>query len=342
MSDRASIKDVAAAARVSIKTVSRVLNDVSTVDPAMRRRVERAIAALDYSPSPTARSLRTGNTALVGVVVDAIDDPFFAALVAAIEDCALNAGLDILVASTRFDAARQQVQLTRMLGQRPRGIILAPVGPDFDFLRERRGSVPVVVVDRPAEGFESVVTDDYPAARHGVDLLLAHGHARVAFLGYDPRFPTSRTRRDAYEDALAAAHLPIDPLLVPDVPMASTAARAALEQVLALPNPPTAVFVANGRHAAPLVSAMHDLDRTDLALVSFGDFPLAAALNPTVTCINQDPHRMGVLAFERMLAMADDPHPTPSTRIVPTQLIKRGSHALAPRMRLHGTAAARQ
>ncbi len=329
MPDRATIKDVASAARVSVKTVSRVLNNVNTVDPAMRRRVDRAIVALDYVPSPTARTLRTGSTSLIGVVVDALDDPFFSALVSTVEDCALRAGLDVLVASTRCDMARERQQLLRLLGQRPRGIILAPVATDLDFLAAPTG-VPVVTVDRSADGFDAVTGDDHAAARWAVEQLIARGHTRIGLIGFDPRFQTARLRRLAYEDAMQAANVPLDPQLVPEVPFASDAARAALEGVLSLADPPTALFLANARHATSVVSAVHELGRTDLALVSFGDFPLAAVISPSVTCINQDPHQMGVLAFERLLERVDNPELKPLNRVVPTRFIERSSHTLTP------------
>jgi LacI family transcriptional regulator len=152
MTGHVAIKDVAAAARVSTKTVSRVLNGVRTVDPTLRRRVEKAIVALDYVPSPAARSLRTGTGSLVGVVVDAIDDPFFAELVSGVEDQAIPFGLDVVVASTRCEAQRERQQLQRLLSQRAKGVILAPAGHDDSFLQgyrstTRRRGTPS---DRPA------------------------------------------------------------------------------------------------------------------------------------------------------------------------------------------------
>lgn len=330
MPRRARIQDVAVAARVSIKTVSRVLNGVPTVDPVMRRRVEQAVAALEYVPSPTARSLRTGSGTLVGVVVDSIDDPFFAKLVSAVEDRALRAGLDVLVASTRFDVARERQQLLRLTGQRARGVIFAPVGGDLAFLEPHRATMPVVAVDRPVAGYDSVVVDDYGAARGGVGSLVAAGHARIAFLGYDGRFRTAVQRRAAYEDVLRENGVTLDPKLVPEVPFASDAARGALRAVLGLPDPPTALFLANARHATTVVSAVHELGRTDLAMVAFGDFTLADAVRPAITCIDQDPYLMGALGFERLMELVDEPDLPPEQRRVPTGFIERSSHALRP------------
>lgn len=323
---KAAIKDVAEAAGVSIKTVSRVVNGVSTVDPALRERVERAIRSLDYVPSPTARSLRTGSASLVGVVVDAIDDPFFSALVSAVEDGAIGHGLDVVVAATRFDPERERTQLLRLAGQHPRGIILAPCGTDYRFLDASAETIPVVTVDRQIDGFDSVTVDDGAGARIAVEQLVAAGHRRIGLIGFDPRFQTAQRRRAGYLAVLEQHGLDSDPDLCPVVPFASASARAAVEAVLALPDPPTALFLANARHATTVISALHERSRTDLALVSFGDFTLADAVRPAVSCIDQDPHAMGALALARVLARSAVPAEPVRHEVMPTPFIARSSH----------------
>ena len=114
--ERASIKDVAALAGVSFKTVSRVVNGVDTVLPELRARVEAAVAKLDYVPNSAARSLKSGSGNAIGIVVDSIDDVFFASLVRAVEDRALELGLAVMVGSTGIDAQRERDQLTRLAG----------------------------------------------------------------------------------------------------------------------------------------------------------------------------------------------------------------------------------
>jgi len=264
MKGQVAIKDVAAAARVSTKTVSRVLNGVSTVDPTLRRRVEKAIVALDYVPSPAARSLRTGTGSLVGVVVDAIDDPFFSELVSGVEDMAIEFGLDVVVASTRCDARRERQQLLRLLSQRAKGVILAPAGEDDSFLQEYRSSTPVVTVDRAVTGLDSVTVDDRTSSQEAVRHLAAAGHRRIGLLGYDPLFVTSRRRREGYLDALQEAGLRTDELLVPEVPFAGNGVQLALTALLSLSEPPTALFLANARQAPAVVAAVHALGRGDI------------------------------------------------------------------------------
>jgi len=331
MRERAGIKDVALAANVSIKTVSRVINGVTTVEPKMRERVEAAIIALNYVPNTMARSLKTGAGNTIGVVVDSIDDVFFSSLVSAIEDRAITMGLAVIVGSTRFDAGRERTQLLNLASQNVRGVILAPVGDAHDFLGPYRSIMPVVTVDRSVPGFDSITVDDYAAARVGMQELIGSGHRRIALIGYDPRIQTADRRRSAYEDVLRENGITPDPLLVPEVPLESGAGRGALEAVVDLEDPPTALFLANARHAPAVISAMHELGHTDLAVVSFGDFALADAVNPSISCIDQDPYLIGALAFERLVERFTDPSLEPVNQTVATGFAARDSHSLPPR-----------
>lgn len=330
MAERASIKDVAALAGVSFKTVSRVVNGVDTVLPELRARVEAAVIELNYVPNSAARSLKSGSGNTIGIVVDSIDDVFFASLVSAVEDRALEHGLAVIVGSTGFNAERERDQLERMAGQHVRGIILAPVGDHGDFLGPRRRTLPTVTIDRSISGFDSVIVDDYGAARHAVEKLIASGHSRIALVGFDHRLQTARLRRDAYLDVLTDAGIVADPLMCPAVSHAADAVRPVVLRLLDLPDPPTAFFVANARHATAVVSILHELRRTDIAMVSFGNFALADAVEPSVTCIDQDPYRIGNLAFDRLVQRFDDPYLEPAEQIAPTVLMERDSHNILP------------
>ncbi|GGF99953.1 LacI family transcriptional regulator [Rhodococcoides trifolii] len=333
MSERASIKDVAALAGVSFKTVSRVVNGVDTVLPELRERVEAAVIELNYVPNSAARSLKSGSGNTIGIVVDSIDDVFFASLVSAVEDRALEHGLAVIVGSTGFDADRERDQLERMAGQHVRGIILAPVGDHRDFLEPRRRTLPTVTIDRAISGFDSVIVDDFGAARQAVSKLVESGHSRIALVGFDDRLQTARLRRDAYLQVLNQAGVTPDPQLFPSVSHAADAVRPVVTRLLLLPDPPTAFFVANARHATAVVSLLHELNRTDVALVSFGSFALAGAVTPSVTCIDQDPYRIGNLAFDRLVHRFDDPYLDVTEQVAPTVLMERDSHTITPTKR---------
>ncbi|KMJ47822.1 LacI family DNA-binding transcriptional regulator [Rhodococcoides fascians] len=328
MTERASIKDVAALAGVSFKTVSRVVNGVDTVLPELRERVEAAVQTLNYVPNSAARSLKSGSGNTIGIVVDSIDDVFFASLVSAVEDRALEHGLAVIVGSTGFDAQRERDQLALLAGQHVRGIILAPVGDHSDFLVPRRRTLPTVTIDRSIIGFDSVIVDDYGAAKRAVEKLVASGHTRIALLGFDDRLQTAQLRRQAYLDVLADLGQEPEAALAPPVSHAADSVRPVVKTLLAQRNPPTAFFVANARHATAVVSVLHEIGRTDVAMVSFGNFSLADAVSPSVTCIDQDPYRIGTLAFDRLVQRFDDPYLEPEQQIAPTTLVERLSHSL--------------
>jgi len=334
--DRATIYDVAERAGVSIKTVSRVVTGAGAVSAVTRDRVLDAVAALHYVPSAAARNLKAGVGDAIGVIVDSIADPFFAAMTSAIEDHALSQGLSVVVGSTGRDPQRARGQVERLAQQRVRGIVLAPVGGEAAYLSTVIRGHPVVCVDRRADvpGLDTVRVSDRAAARRGVAHLLAHGHRRIAFLGDAIEISTLALRRQGYRDALREAGIDLDPDLVLAGTGEAASASAATENLLATRRGgATAIFASNPRAAVGVVGTLHRLGRTDIAVVSFGDFPLAAALSPSITVIDQDPFHVGRAAADRLLARLDGDAGPPVDVRLPTPLIPRGSGELPPTRR---------
>lgn len=318
-------------AGVSIKTVSRVVTGSGSVSPDTRRRVEDAVAVLSYVPNLAARSLRVGVGDTIGVVVDSIADPFFASLTAAIEQESLARGMSVVIGSTGRDPARVSGQVRRLVQQRVRGIVVAPVAHETD-LAGAIGGHPAVFVDRTADvpGVDTVRVADRAAARSAVAHLIGHGHRRIAFFGDTDEVATIVERRLGYRDALRAAGIAADPRLIVDRCGERDAAAAATLGLLAGSSGTTAIFASNPRAAIGVIAALHGTGRTDVALVSFGDFPLAAAVSPAVTVIDHDPSLMGSAAAGRLLArLAGDASPAVDIR-VETPLIVRGSGELPP------------
>lgn len=330
MGARATVYDVARVAGVSIKTVSRVVNGSEQVTEQTRLRVMAAVADLDYVRNSAARSLRTGTTDTIGVIVDSLADPFFATLVSVLEERALEHGFSVLVASTGRSVDRERDQISRLAQQNIRGLLLAPNGTDHDYLTEPTFGVPIVLMDRSWElaGFDSVRVEDYDGARLAVDHLLAHGHRRIAFIGDDVTLPTVRGRHDGYLSALRAAEVPVEPRLIRfDAGERESAARATSE-LLALDDPPTAIFSSNPRASQGVVQTLHREGRTEIAMVGFGDFALADALQPGVTIIDQDPAAIAAAAADLMLARIAGTAGDPSHIVLPLHLVARGSGEL--------------
>ncbi len=332
MSGRATVYDVARVAGVSIKTVSRVVNGSERVSADTRARVLTAVADLDYVRNAAARSLRTGTTDAIGIVVDSLADPFFATLVSVVEDRALAAGISVLVASTGRSATRERGQVLRLTRQNVCALLLAPVETDHSYLAEAAGDIPVVLVDRgwPDSGYDTVRVHDRTGARIATEHLLAHGHRRIAFVGDVSELPTIESRRGGYTDALIAAGVTPDPALLRTRCGETDTAAAAVADLLTLAEPPTAIFSSNPRASLGVVRALHRLGRTDIALVGFGDFALADSLTPAVTVIDQDPTPIATAAADRLLARIDGQNPVAAEIVLPVSLIVRGSGEVRP------------
>ena len=330
MSGASRLLDVANAAGVSLRTASRVLNDDPRVAPVTRQRVREAMLDLRFEPDAMARSLRAGTDTAIGFVVESISDPFFAGVIDAVEHQMSRHGLPVLVTSTRRDSGRERDVIGRMVQRRVAGLLLSPTGDDHSWLDPRR--VPIVLVDRPAPGLSAdlVEIDDHRAAFDAVAHLIAHGHQRIAYVGDTPAIPTSAARLRGYRDALARHRIAADEHLVTCDCATSQAAAQAVSALIGGSRPPTAILSATTRASLGVVPTLHAAGRTDIALVSFGDFPMADALRPAVTVVDHPGHEVGRVAAARLLARLDQPG-LPAERIqVPAMLIERGSGELSP------------
>jgi LacI family transcriptional regulator len=327
---RATLQDVAAAAAVSVTTVSRVINDGPNVRTHVRERVQNAVERLGYRPNPIARSLRRGTDATIGVVVDSLADIFFATFVAAIERVAVERGFAVVIGSSGRTASRGR-QLTENLIQRQvAGLILVPYAYDVDFLDELRHDIPLIFADRSIDlpDSDEVLGDDHGGAVTATQHLLDHGHRRIAFLGDALDVSTSLARYGGYVQALTEAGIDVDPELVVTGCSEPREATEATARLLRATSPPSAFFSSNLRCTTGLVTSIHDMDRADVAVVGFGDFPLSSVLRPAVTVIDQDPAGLGLLCAKRVFARLDGATDPPSRTVMPVRLIARGSGEL--------------
>jgi LacI family transcriptional regulator len=325
------LRDVAAVAGVSLRTASRVLNDDPRVAVDTRARVQQAMRDLKYTPDSMARSLRAGTDTAVGMVVESVADPFFSAMVAAVEKAGSTSGKSVLVASTHGDAARERDVVAQMLSRRICGMLLAPTTGDHAWLHT---NTPLVLVDRAAPGLDADVVgiDDEAAAADAVRHLVAHGHRRIGYISDHPLVPTSRARLAGYRRAMAAHALDVDPRLVraecPDAAAAAAAARDLLAGNDA--DPPTALLSAATRCSLGVVPTLHAIGRTDVALVCFGDFAMADLLQPGITVVDHSAEAVGAAAAARLAERIAQPDLPASIMHVPVRLIPRGSGEVRP------------
>lgn len=305
--------DVAERAGVSLKTVSRVINGEPRVAGATAAAVTAAVQALGFRSNHAASTLARGRrVASIGLVIGAMDDPFYSRLARGVEQVARARHHALLISSSEDDPALEREITLGLVGRQVDGLILVASAADQGYLgADVAAGLAVVFVDRPPRGLDAdcVLSDNAVGAQEGTAHLLAAGHRRIAFIGNETSVYTSAERlrgfRAAHQDAGAA----VDPDLVVLGPRTSAEAEQAVTRLLASPHPPTAVFAQNNLMTMGAWRALHARAGT-VALVGFDDFALADVLQPPVDVVVQDPDELGrqaaSLLFDR-LAGRDGP-----------------------------------
>jgi LacI family transcriptional regulator len=336
------LRDVAEAAGVSLRTASRVLNDDPRVAGTTRARVRQVMLDLRYTPDSMARSLRAGTDASIGLVVESVADPFFSALVAAVESAASDDGRSVVIASTHRDPERERRVVQQMLRRRVSGLLLVPTTGDHSWLAG--AGAPLVLVDRAAEGLDADVVgiDDRQAAFDAVTHLVAHGHRDIGYVGDHPEIATSAARLAGYRAAMEHHGLGVREGLVRAECATAPAASTATAELLRSPRPPTALLSAATRCSLGVVPALHEHRRTDVALVGFGDFAMADTLVPAVTVVDHSPVEVGLAAAERLRQRVADPRLPVDELQVPVRLVQRGSGEQRPVHATPGSVPSRQ
>lgn len=328
---RPTMREVAALAGVSLKTVSRVVNGVSSVDPDLTARVRRAAEQLGYRPNLTASNLRRGDrrTSTIGMLVDDAANPFSAALMRAVEDVARERRTVVLIGSLDHDPAREQELATALIDRRVDGLAIMPSSSDHSYLAaELRAGTRFVFVDRPASHLDAdvVVVDNHTGAMTAVQHLIDHGHRRIAYLGDRPTLFTASARFDGYTRALERARIPLDERIVRHSTAAIDVAAGVTTAMMTGPHPPTALFTSQNLVTIGASRALRELGRENtVAMIGFDDFPLADMLRPGITVLAQDVEGIGRLAATTLFRRLDGDSSPSQTYTVPTRLIRRGS-----------------
>lgn len=329
---RPTMKDVAARAGVGLKTVSRVVNGEAGVAPDTGRRVREAIEALGFRRNDSARILRKGRTASIGLVLEDLADPFYGPLSRAVEEAARAHGALLIHGSSAEDPDRERELVLAFCARRVDGLIVVPASDDHRYLEpEIAAGIATVFVDRPPGRIDAdvVLTDSFSGAWDGVAHLIAHGHRRIGFIGDQPRIHTAKERLRGYRAAMADAGLPVDGRWVSLGPTDPARVRTASQAMLDGPEPVTALFSANNRVTVTVVRELSG-QRRSVALVGFDDFELADLLSPGVTVIAQDAAQLGRTAADRLFRRLDGADDEPARTTLPTRLIARGSGELPP------------
>ncbi|MBL7257281.1 LacI family DNA-binding transcriptional regulator [Paractinoplanes lichenicola] len=311
-----SVKDVAAAAGVSLGTVSNVMNRPEVVSARTRERVERAMAELGFVRNESARQLRAGTSRTLAYVMLDGTNPFFHDVAQGIENAAEDADLSLFICNSNSRSAREEVHLDRLLQQRVQGILITPVDPAAPHLDElsRRG-VPLVIVDRVrgADSCCSVSVNDVLGGRIAVEHLAEQGHNRVAFVGGpDSLGQVGERLQGAREIWQSLGKDPDDLIYLPTEALTVAEGRSAGERLAGLParRRPTAAFCANDLLALGLLQQSIGAGLRvpdDLAIVGFDDIEFAAAAAVPLTSVRQPRQELGRAAAQLVLDEATNP-----------------------------------
>lgn len=333
MKARPTMLDVAKAAGVSLKTVSRVVNNEPRVNDETRERVNHAILSLGFRRNDIARSLRQGQMAsTLGLIIEDIVNPFYSHLARGVEQVASQYNFMVILSNSEEKPARERELVNALLRRRVAGLLIVPAGHDHSYLKnEQSMGTPVVFLDRPPINLDAdtILLDSLPGARKGVQHLLQHGHRRIGLICGDPGVHTGAGRVAGYHDALNEWRVPIDESLLCFGRDDPAKAEAAVHELLALPDPPTAIFSTSNRISVAALRALRGYAQ-QLAFVGFDDFDLAEMLPTPITVIKHDPTEMGRQGAELLFARLNGDERPPQHLFLPTELLVRGSGEIPP------------
>ena len=329
----ANIHDVAKRARVSIATVSRVVNRVSTVDPVLANRVRKAVEEIGYQPNPQARALVSGRSHILGLIVSDLTNPFFPELVQEFENLAVAQGYEVMIGSTSNDPERTESLIRRLLQRRVDGVAVMTFGIEEDQVHKMvEQDVSLVFSDAgPERSNVRVLKVNYgEGIREAVQHLAALGHRRISFISGPLRMRTAVTRRDAFCKSMTELGLNVPLAYIVEGDHTMEGGKAAMEKLIAPADLPTAVICSNDMTA---IGVLHALDETtlkvpaDISVVGFDDIHLAQFMLPPLTTVQMSCKELATAAVLALRAGIEPDHPQFAQKEWPvaTRLVVRRS-----------------
>jgi len=304
-----TIRDVAQRARVSVGTVSNVLSESERVRPELRKRVEEAMLALDYSPNQIARSLKTRTTKTLGTIVSDITNPFFPQLIRGAEDAALDRGYLLITLNTDDHVDRERRALALLRARKVDGVLLVMAPDDGEathIAAALSNGTAVVCLDRMPRGIQvdSVSVDNRKGARMCMHHLASRGHRRVGMLSGSPALHTAKERLEGYLDVIRENGWPEIPSLIRHGDFRLESGYRFAKEMLLEAEPPTAIFASNAMMGFGALKAIHELGLRcpeDVSLAVFDDFPFGDVIQPRLTVVAQPAYEMGRRGAELLI-----------------------------------------
>ncbi|UNX54940.1 LacI family transcriptional regulator [Georgenia sp. TF02-10] len=340
--DQVSIPQVARAAGVSTATAGRALGNYGSVSQQAREKVLSAAAELGYQRNDLARAIITGRSDTIGLVVADIENPFFAAAVRGVSDAARAGGFEVLLSNTDEDPDRERSAVDILLAKQVDGLVVAPTAGSTEHLvRAQRSGCPVVLLDRRLENVEldMVLVDNFRASSAVVAHLAQAGHRRIAMVtggtrASEPAAPgqrgvsTGRDRVEGFLRGMLDAGIPDPQRYLRTAAGTPEQAHAVTTEMLALPEPPTALFASDSRVALGALRAIREAPLRvpeDISLVAFDDADWTGVVTPSVTVVSQPAQALGYRAGEILIGRIAGSEELPRNELMSTVFIERNS-----------------
>ncbi len=334
-----TIRDVAKHAGVGLGTVSRVINDSPQVSEATRERVLAAIATLNFVPNPTARHLSLGKTLTIAAIVPWFTRPAEVERLRGVENTLAESDYDLVLYNVETPEKRDTYFRDVPRSERADGVLIVSLSPrDDDVERLAHSTVPIVLVDANHPSLKSlnrVVTDDIAGGRSATQHLLDLGHTRIAYIS-DPietpfNFTSSRDRLTGYRQALKATGSPFRSDYHGHGELGRYEARRLANEMLHLPDRPTAIFAASDTQALGVLEAAQDCRLRvpeDLSVIGYDDIEMSEYIG--LTTMRQMLYESGKRGVELLLEVLEEPGTKPICEVLPTELITRRTTSAAP------------
>jgi len=339
-----TLRDVAREAGVSKVTAARVLGSYGTASPGAKEKVLAAARALGYRPNELARSMTTGRSRTIGVIVGDIENPYFGRAVRGISEVATAAGFDVILANSGEDVGKEQAAVRVLLGKRVDGLIVTPASmSETQHLESIQSSGrPLVLLDRAVPGLkvDSVVTDDRAAAKAATQTLIDAGHRRIAYITATnsdnpiyrgPHQISLTTVMDRIEGFLAAASEAGIETPEQYIRLAATRLGASgkiIADLLSLPHRPTAILASDNVVGLEVFKAIRALGMSipnDLSLIAFHDADWTSVTTPPITVISQPVYNLGIESAQILIKRINGATEPPMQLALATTLIERQS-----------------
>ena len=327
----ATLRDVAERAGVSTATVSHVINQTRFVSDELKARVYQAMRELNYRPDGIARSLRRRRTHNIGMIVPDIAHPFLAEVARGVEDTGFELGYNVILCDSAGDQEREADYIELLQEKKADGIVFVAAGESSSHIQALiEQEVPVVVCDRELPGVEvdTVIADNVESGYQATVHLIELGHRRIGCIAGPQELNISSKRLQGYKAALEQHGIPLCEELIVRGDFRYRGGYEAMRQLLALDEPPTAVFACNDLMAIGAICAASQLKLRipqDVAIIGCDDIALASFTNPRLTTIAQPKREMGAAAVEMLVERIKDKDRPPTRRVLPTKLVLRDS-----------------